>query len=83
MNWRPDVGTEVVTQVLDIVPSSGFITLLFAMIFKFLPGAKIAWYDGLDERSPWQCFFTAEKFGLGHYLGKKGHPLYGTTGRSQ
>ena len=38
-------GIEFLIQLLNSVLSLAVITLLFAMLFKFLPDAKIAWHD--------------------------------------
>jgi membrane protein len=38
-------ASETLAQLLNFVLSLAIITLLFAMIFKFLPDAKIAWRD--------------------------------------
>jgi membrane protein len=57
------------------------ITLLFAMIFKFLPDAKIAWHDVWIGAFITAALFTAGKFALGLYLGKSGvGSSYGAAG---
>jgi hypothetical protein len=38
-------GVETLVQVLNAILSLGVITLLFAMMFKLLPDAEIAWHD--------------------------------------
>jgi membrane protein len=48
------------------------ITLLFAMIFKFLPDVKIAWRDVWIGALITAGLFTAGKEILGLYLGKSG-----------
>jgi uncharacterized BrkB/YihY/UPF0761 family membrane protein len=55
---------EVLIQILNSVLSLAVITLLFAMIFKFLPDAKIAWHD------VWICALTtAALFTVGEVCG--------------
>jgi membrane protein len=50
-------------QVMQLGISLGIITLLFAMIFKFLPDAHIKW------RNVWTAsLFTAVLFSIGKYL---------------
>lgn len=57
------------------------ITLLFAMIFKFLPEPKIAWRDVWIGALITAALFTAGKFALGLYLGKSGvASSYGAAG---
>lgn len=63
-------GTEVFAQVLNFVLSFGVTTVLFALIFKFLPDAKIAWKDVWLGAAITAALFTLGKFGLGLYLGK-------------
>ena len=63
------VGTEVLAQVVNIVLSLGIITVLFGLIFKFLPDAKIAWKDVWFGAFFTAALFTIGKFGLGLYLG--------------
>jgi membrane protein len=63
------------------VLSLGMITLLFAMIFKFLPDAKIAWRDVWIGAFLTALLFTIGKFALGIYLGKSGvASSYGAAG---
>ncbi|MFD1139939.1 YihY/virulence factor BrkB family protein [Larkinella insperata] len=53
----------VLTEVLNLAISFGVITVLFGVIFKVLPDAKIAWKD-----IRWGAFFTALLFMLGRFL---------------
>lgn len=61
-NYFPDV-TLIIFQIINIVISFTVITLLFGVIFKVLPDAKIAWKDVRAG-----AFFTACLFMLGRYL---------------
>ena len=38
-------GMETLAQIVNSILSLALITVLFAMIFKFLPDAKVAWHD--------------------------------------
>ena len=74
-------GSETLAQILNIVLSLAIITLLFAMIFKFLPDAKIAWRDVWVGAFLTALLFTIGKFALGIYLGKSGvASSYGAAG---
>jgi membrane protein len=54
---------EVLLQLLNLVISVGVITVLFALIFKFLPDVRIAW------REVWMgAFVTSLLFALGKTL---------------
>jgi membrane protein len=46
------------------------ITLLFAMMFKLLPDAKVAWRDVWIGAGLTSLLFTIGKFLIGMYLGK-------------
>lgn len=58
-----------VAQVLDIVISVGTVTLLFALLFKFLPDAQVAWRDVWVGALITALLFTLGKYLLGLYLG--------------
>ena len=74
-------GMETLVQILNSVLSLAVITLLFAMIFKFLPDAKIAWHDVWIGAFITATLFTVGKFALGLYLGKSGvGSSYGAAG---
>ncbi|HEY5741242.1 MAG TPA: YihY/virulence factor BrkB family protein [Terrimicrobiaceae bacterium] len=74
-------GMEALIQVLNSLLSLAVITLLFAMLFKFLPDAKIAWHDVWIGAFITAALFTVGKFALGFYLGKSGiGSSYGAAG---
>lgn len=74
-------GIEVLIQILNAILSFVIITLLFAMIFKFLPDVKIAWRDVWIGALITAGLFTAGKEILGLYLGKSGvASSYGAAG---
>jgi membrane protein len=75
------VGMEAVVQLLNTILSLAVITLLFAMMFKFLPDAKIAWRDVWIGAFITALLFTIGKFALGFYLGRSGAASsYGAAG---
>jgi membrane protein len=61
---------EVALQVLNTIFSLGLTTLLFALIFKVIPDAKIAWRDVWIGSTITALLFTIGKLGIGLYLGK-------------
>jgi membrane protein len=74
-------GVETFIQILNAILSLAVITLLFAMIFKFLPDVKIAWRDVWIGALITAGLFTAGKEVLGLYLGKSGiASSYGAAG---
>jgi len=61
--------TSVVGQIINQTLSLAVIALLFAMIYRFLPDAKIAWRDVWLGAFITAVLFTVGKFLIGLYLG--------------
>jgi hypothetical protein len=77
--WLPE--QEIVLQVLELLFSFAVITGLFAMMFKLLPDAKIAWSDVWVGAGMTALLFTVGKFVIGLYLGKSDvGSTYGAAG---
>jgi membrane protein len=76
-------GSGIVLQVVNNVVSIAVITVLFALIFKYLPDAHpaIAWKDIWVGAVITSVLFTLGKFGIGLYLGKSSvGSAYGAAG---
>jgi membrane protein len=74
-------GMSVAGQAVNLIVSVLVITVLFAMIYRFLPDAKIAWKDVWFGAFVTAVLFTAGKFLIGLYLGKAGTASsYGAAG---
>ena len=74
-------GLTIVSHAIDIAVSFGFVTLLFALIFKFVPDAVIRWKDVWIGAALTSVLFTAGKFLIGLYLGSSGvTSVYGAAG---
>ncbi len=74
-------GSETLMQVVTFVVSFAFITLLFAMMFKFLPDVEIGWRDVWVGAVATALLFTLGKFLIGLYLGKSSvASTYGAAG---
>jgi membrane protein len=77
--WLP--APEVVLQGLEVVISLLVIAGLFALMFKVLPDAKIAWSDVWVGALLTAFLFTIGKFAIGLYLGKSDvGSAYGSAG---
>jgi len=63
-------GGEVLWTVLNFAISLGVITLLFALIYKVIPDAKIQWRDVWVGAAVTATLFTIGKLLVGLYLGK-------------
>jgi membrane protein len=74
-------GATVLSTLLSILLNLVVITALFAMIFKFLPDAKIAWSDVWIGAGLTTVLFIIGKWGLGLYLGSgSAGSAYGAVG---
>jgi membrane protein len=74
-------GATVLSTILSILLNLVIITALFAMIFKFLPDAKIGWGDVWIGAGLTTLLFIAGKWALGLYLGSgSAGSAYGAVG---
>lgn len=73
--------SPVVLRVIETTISLSVITLLFAMIFKWLPDAKVAWRDVWFGATTTAVLFTVGKSLIGVYLGRASvGSAYGAAG---
>jgi len=63
---------EVALQAVSFVLSFGVISLLFAMMFKWLPDVTITWRDVWPGALVTAALFEIGKFLIGLYIGKQG-----------
>ncbi len=76
----PDI-TVVVFYMVNIVLTLGISSLIFAVIFKVLPDAKIKWKDVLAGAITTSILFMLGKFGITFYISKSNvGTTYGTAG---
>jgi membrane protein len=70
-----------VLELMNFILSFVVITGLFALIFKVLPDAQVAWRDVWVGAALTSALFTIGKFALGVYLGRSNvASAYGTAG---
>ena len=70
-----------VLEVINFVLSLAVITALFALMFKYVPAARINWHDVMIGAVGTAVLFTIGKFVLGFYLGKASvGSAYGAAG---
>lgn len=68
-------------DIMDVVLSFIVSSVLFSLMFKILPDAKIRWKDVLFGGFITAIFFTLGKFAIGFYLGRSNFTtLYGAAG---
>jgi membrane protein len=74
-------GATVIAHGLELVVSFGLVTVLFAMIYKFLPDVQIQWRDVWIGAALTSVLFTIGKFLIGLYLGTSGvTSIFGAAG---
>lgn len=79
-NMVPGIG-EILLHVINFAISTAVITLLFAMMFKIIPDADIAWRDVWVGAAVTALLFVIGKFLIGFYLGRSDPgQAYGAAG---
>ena len=74
-------GSVALLYVLNTTLSLVVTTVLFAMVFKVLPDAEIAWGDVVVGAAATAVLFSLGKFLIGLYLGRSGvTSAYGAAG---
>lgn len=68
--WWTPAGWEALMHVLDIVVSFGLMTVMFALIYRFIPRVHVAWHDVWIGAAVTALLFAIGKFAIGLYLGK-------------
>jgi len=73
--------TLYVLTALNVLISLGFITLIFGLMFKVLPDARIRWRDVWVGSFVTTILFTIGKYLIGFYLGNSSfNSAYGAAG---
>jgi membrane protein len=71
--WGPLFADwEILANVIDFLVSFAFTTVVFAMIYKIMPRAKVGWEDVWVGAAVTSLLFTIGKFLIGLYIGKSG-----------
>jgi membrane protein len=81
--WADSLGGagQVLARILSFAVSFAVVTLLFAMIYKYLPDVKIGWRDVWIGAVVTALLFTVGKFLIGLYLAKSSvASSYGAAG---
>jgi membrane protein len=69
--WAPVfAGWQALAYVVDLAISFSLMTLVFAMIYKFMPRARIRWRDVWIGAAVTSALFAIGKFAIGFYLGR-------------
>ncbi len=79
-NYFPGI-TVIFFYILNLVITFGVITILFAVIFKVLPDAKIKWKDVMAGAIATAILFMLGKFAISFYISKSSvGSTYGAAG---
>ena len=83
--WAAETGVgttfPIVLQAVDSLMSLAVVTLLFAMLFRFLPDVELWWGDVWSGALLTALLFTLGKYLIGYYLGRAGiGSAYGAAG---
>ena len=71
--WSPLFGDwKALLHAVNFVVSFALVTTVFAMIYKIMPRASIAWHDVWIGATVTALLFTIGKFLIGLYIGKTG-----------
>ena len=66
--WGPAFGA--LAHGVDLLVSFGLITIVFALIYRFIPRVHVAWHDVWLGAAVTSLLFAVGKFLIGLYLGK-------------
>lgn len=76
----PDI-LVIILHIINFVLSFGVITVMFAVLFKYLPDVKIEWRSVWIGAAVTAFLFVLGKFGIGFYFGKANPgDTYGAAG---
>ncbi len=74
-------GVTIIWQGINSLVSFAIVSVLFAMIFKYLPDVYIRWRDVIMGSVITAALFTAGKLAIGAYIGRGSFTsVYGATG---
>lgn len=69
-SWLGDA--TFIAHAVDLLVSFGFVTLLFALIYKYVPDVEIQWRDVWVGAALTAILFTIGKYLIGLYIGTSG-----------
>ena len=80
--WAPlFAGWEVVAHLVNFFASFALVTVMFALIYKFMPRVWVAWRDVWFGAAFTSLLFTIGKLLIGLYIGKSGvASVFGAAG---
>jgi membrane protein len=80
LQYFPDIALLVI-YIFNLLLTFSVVTLLFAIVFKVLPDARIKWRDVITGAMVTAVLFMIGKFGITFYIGASNvSTAYGTAG---
>jgi membrane protein len=74
-------GANVLWHLADLVVSFGVVTLLFALLFRYVPDERVTWKDVWVGAAATALLFDVGKFLIGFYIGKSSvGSIFGAAG---
>lgn len=74
-------GANFLWHIGDLVVSFGVVTLLFALLFRYVPDERVAWGDVWIGAAATALLFDLGKFLIGFYIGKSSvGSMFGAAG---
>ena len=74
-------GTDFMWQIADLVVSFGVVTLLFALLFRYVPDEQVTWKDVWIGAAGTALLFDIGKLLIGFYIGKSSvGSMFGAAG---
>jgi membrane protein len=74
-------STDFLWHVADLVVSFGVVTLLFALLFRYVPDERVTWRDVWIGAAATALLFDIGKFLIGFYIGKSSvGSMFGAAG---
>jgi membrane protein len=74
-------GADFLWHIADLVVSFGVVTLLFALLFRYVPDERITWTDVWIGAAATALLFDVGKFVIGFYIGQSSvGSMFGAAG---
>jgi membrane protein len=74
-------GTDFLWHIADLVVSFGVVTLLFALLFRYVPDERVTWRDVWIGAAATALLFDIGKFLIGFYIGESSvGSMFGAAG---
>jgi membrane protein len=67
-DWMAEVRFITLWQIAGYVVLIGLMTVFFAVIFRYLPNARVAWHDVWVGAGITACLFAAAQFLIGQFM---------------